>query len=104
MLTAAPCQPLPGPLGAAWPTAQPGIEYCGPYPACCPPAAEPWWQNLLGLLNPHGDWSLIALEAVWAVLYLALIVAVFCARAQRRRRERATAQRHRWEQERDWLR
>jgi hypothetical protein len=83
---------MPGPLGAAWPSAQPGVEYCGPYPACCPPAAAPWWQDLIGRLNPHGDWSLIALEAVQAVLLVFFIVLVLRARARRRR----------WEQ--DWLR
>ena len=50
-MTVFPCEPMPGPLGAFWPTAKPGIDYCGPYPACCPPVARPWWQHLIGLLN-----------------------------------------------------
>lgn len=32
----APCQPMPGPPGAAWP-AKPGVTYCWPYPQCCAP-------------------------------------------------------------------
>ena len=84
MLTAAQCQPLPGPLGAAWPSAQPGIDYCGPYPACCPTPAAPWWQELPGRLSPHGDWSQIAPEALIALCFAAFIVLVLRARAQRR--------------------
>jgi hypothetical protein len=86
MLTADPCEPMPGPLGAFWPTAKPGIDYCGPYPACCPAAARTWLQGMTGLLNPHGDWTLIALAAVCAACSLAVMVAVFRTRAQLRRR------------------
>jgi hypothetical protein len=87
MLTADPCQPMPGPMGAVWPSAKPGIDYCGPYPACCPPVAQSWWQHLIGLVSPHGDWSLIALDAFGAVLFAALIVFVFCGNALQRCRE-----------------
>jgi len=86
-VTAVPCDPMPGPLGAFWPTAKPGIDYCGPYPACCPPVARPWWQHLLGFFNPHGDWSLIALEGVCAACFVGLIVIVLVGRAQWRRHE-----------------
>lgn len=43
MLTAtASCQPMPGTVGAAWPTAKPGTGYCEPCPSCCPPAPDRW--------------------------------------------------------------
>jgi hypothetical protein len=84
MLTADPCQPMPGPMGAVWPSAKPGIDYCGPYPACCPPVARTWWQHLIGLLNPHGDWSMIALEAACVVIWVAFTVFIFGGNALQR--------------------
>lgn len=95
MLTDDPCQPPPGPFGAFWPTAKPGIDYCAPYPSCCPPAARPWWQHLIGLLNPHGNWSLIALEVVCAVCWIAFMVFILFGNAlQRRRWERDRSYNH----------
>lgn len=84
MLTNSPCQPMPGPLGAVWPTAKPGIDYCGPYPSCCPPPAQPWWQHMIGMLNPHGDWSLITLDVFCVLLFLAFTVFIFGGNALQR--------------------
>jgi hypothetical protein len=71
-------------MGAVWPAAKPGVDYCGPYPACCPPAARTWWQHLLGFFNPHGDWSLIALEAGMAAFFAAFCVFLFGGNALQR--------------------
>jgi hypothetical protein len=89
MLTADPCQPMPGPMGAVWPSAKPGIDYCGPYPACCPPVAQSWWQHLAGSFNPHGDWSMIALEVFCAAFFVVFVVLAVVGRAQWRRYDQA---------------
>lgn len=88
-MTVFPCEPMPGPLGAFWPTAKPGIDYCGPYPACCPPVARPWWQHLIGLLNPHGDWALIALDAFCAVCFVAFTVFILGGNVLQRHRQQS---------------
>lgn len=77
------CRPMPGPPGAAWPSARPGAGYCGPYPQCCPHAAAR--AGLLGWMAAHPLTGPIAVFAVAGVIAV-VIAATLQARERRRLR------------------
>ena len=86
MITATPpsCQPMPGPPGAAWPSARPGTDYCGPYPQCCPHAAVAAHAGLLAWPAAHPF-----ITACAAVVAVAVIAAAGGLRIRRRQAGRA---------------
>jgi hypothetical protein len=80
------CQPMPGPPGAAWPSARPGVDYCGPYPQCCPHAVDTVARHagLLGWPATH-PFITVCAAIVGAVIIAAVIDSLRVRRRIRRR-------------------
>lgn len=91
MLTAlTACEPMPGPDGAAWPSAKPGTDYCGPYPSCCPPAPDRWAWLHAALTAIGSDTARYAVLGLMALLTPApAVIVIREVRRSRRLRGRA---------------
>jgi len=95
-MSVTPCQPMPGPPDAAWPSARPGTSACFPYPQCCQAAARPATliarraPGFLHWLGAHqATAALVTAEAACALAAIITLTAITVSALRARRREHA---------------